>query len=409
MNKNYSPYDFFMHVPSDLLRRYFDTHKVLAGVEFSNGDSKTIDALYHAWLELDDVTRVKLEAQFQEIHDLSTEKGVRALVDAAEFEEDLLKTFETENLLSFEARVFWAFLERNQYWAGALSFNHADSLLTFWKKRSELGNPIVKTDKNTIGEFEKTLVTYFQGKHGMGKHCKVVHLKRVSEGRQLEYFFAYPEDHARSSAEYDNTSTMSNHTRRKAFEVIFLYCPTEDALDVWCTRGAVMAKELMKIFASVVLGVELKNQKKDKVEFELTPFKSSDVALIFEPQSGVESIYVNKLRLTVMGSKDRIVLESDPSQDPQAVYKLFEKIKTSVSGHLMNVTQVGFTATFAPPQTGKQQTRKFSVSYPDSCSLKHTGNDAILRQVLIDSGIQPKPIVAVASTKKTTKKVSHDK
>ena len=47
--------------------------------------------------------------------------------------------------------------------------------------------------------------------------------------------------------------------------------------------------------------------------------------LKFDAQSGVESIRVNKLRLTLAGSKERITIEANTSRNPNAVYDLFEK------------------------------------------------------------------------------------
>ena len=56
----------------------------------------------------------------------------------------------------------------------------------------------------------------------------------------------------------------------------------------------------------------------------------------------------------------------------------------------MVVTQVGIVVTFAASATRKKpQTRTFDISWPNSCSLKHDGNDKIIRQMLVDSGLEP--------------------
>ena len=391
MNKNYSPQDFFACMPKVFLKAYFDNHHVMQDIDFENKDDDFIKKILASWAVLDETQRNDMETHFQEIHALSNEKGMNALIDEALFHGEALNdTFEENELVGFEARAFWSFLNREALWKNALSLNYADNL-THWKKRSELGDYPAKVDEPSVQRFTIALGEYFGSDLYMGKNCQVECLKRVIDGKNYDYFFAYPEDYARVYRNWESGKTK-NHVQRKVLEVIFVYCREQQSLDVWCQFRSEVVKALQKIFANEILGIELPKPVRVKKEYELDAFKQSMPNLIYVPQTGIESIRVNKLRITMSHSKDKITLEANTHDDPQAVYKLFEKLKNSVSGDVMNITQVGLVAQFAPAENGKPQTRKFSMSYPDSCSLKHTGQDAILRQMLIDSGIQPKPV-----------------
>jgi len=99
---------------------------------------------------------------------------------------------------------------------------------------------------------------------------------------------------------------------------------------------------------------------------------------------------VKKLRLTPFGRKQRITLEADPGWDHMAVYDLLDRVTESIPRSQFNVTQVGLTVTFAPnPPSRKVRTRSFTITWPNSCSLKHDERGLIIRKMLADSGLEP--------------------
>ena len=403
-SKNYQPKDFFRRAPHDLLVQYFARHEVLAEIEFAEKSDEQIEALFKAFQALDERLHSKMEADFQEIHNLSTEGGGKALMDEADFHgDDLVELFAQNAVEGFEAQAFWVFLNKHNCWQAARAFNRADTLFTSWEKLSGLGNHAVKVDKTSIAAFESELGAFFNEK-GMGKRCKVDNFHRVDNGKELEYFFTYPEDFARNDLEW--TNELKLNPRRAALEVIFVYCQADGELDIWCKQTKAVKKVLQKIFANVTLGIELPKPAKEKTEYELGSFKTPNIPLKFDAKSGVESIRVNKLRLTLAGSKERITIEANTSRNPNAVYDLFEKLKTRLPEQDLNVTLVGLLATFDEVVGNKQKTKKFSLTFPNGCSLKHTQDEAILRQILVDSGVQPKPVMKPVKPKKS--EVRHD-
>ena len=106
------------------------------------------------------------------------------------------------------------------------------------------------------------------------------------------------------------------------------------------------------------------------------------------------------------GTKEKITIEANNSRNPNAVYDLYDKLKARLPEQDLNVTHVGLLATFDEVVGNKQKTKQFSLTFPNGCSLKHTQDEAILRQILVDSGVQPKPVMKSTKTKKI--EVKHD-
>ena len=107
--------------------------------------------------------------------------------------------------------------------------------------------------------------------------------------------------------------------------------------------------------------------------------------------SGITDVAVKKLRLTVYGTKEHIVLDADPTYKKHAIFDLLDKVAKGIPLTQMAVTQVGIKVTFAHnPTSRKPGTRSFDIGWPNSCSLKHDGRDLIIRKMLADFGIEPR-------------------
>jgi hypothetical protein len=118
-------------------------------------------------------------------------------------------------------------------------------------------------------------------------------------------------------------------------------------------------------------------------------FSARQFQFVYGPESGVADVAVKKLRLTVYGKKERILLEVDPTYNKHVVFDLLDKVAKGIPLTQMAVTQVGIKVTFAHnPTSRKPGTRVFDINWPNSCSLKHDGRDLIIRKLLADSGIE---------------------
>lgn len=144
---------------------------------------------------------------------------------------------------------------------------------------------------------------------------------------------------------------------------------------------------------------QLPPDPKDERVYNLSPLLHKNFDFTYSVGSGIESVTVKKLRLPSRENKgDRITLEADASQNPDAVYVLLDKVGKSVPLHLYNVTQVELAASVVVDNDKPAKSVTIRITHPNSCSLKHDELDLKLRDMLEASGIEPKEPAAEVET-----------
>jgi len=333
-----------------------------------------------------------MDVEFWEIFEMSCEKGFQAIIDEASWHmrtspDDLTSFIEMlSGLSNHYERAMITFLDYNTFWRGATLFYHADTL-SYWRKRKNLMNRPAAVDDVSIQELAALIRNYFHHIDGRGKNCVVEPFRRG----ELDYFFAYPEDYSQQSIEWVN-GEFDRRPHNPAFEVIYVYSQKEGSLDL-NFRGARKAVEpLQGMFATAILKLdELPPDPKDERIYNLAPLLRKSFNFVYNIGSGIEEVAVRKLRLSSRVKKgDRITLEADSSNNRDAVYALLDQIGESVPLKLYNLTQVELAA-WVETDTDKRAKRvTFSITYPNSCSLKYDEIGMKLRDMLAASGIEPK-------------------
>jgi len=384
MARHYSPRSFFRHAPNAMLMKYFAKQRVLTEHDFSKVSETKIEPIYQAWLLLPDAQRGEMERDFKEIDALACEGGVKAIMDEAEWHDENLADILGE-LEDLHEKAFWVFLERPQYWPAASAFCRADAhAASQWNECRTVNHAPARVDGASIRGLEKILSHHFFNKEGRGKNCTVEPYRRG----KLDYFFAYPEDYVSANIEYEGAK-FKRTTRHPAFEIIFVYSQEEGKISLYMKGSRDTKKEVRALFADTILGLELGEFVEDDRVYELASLQDSNPPFQFSPDSGIQSVAIKKFRLAINGTKERITLEVDPEHNLNAIYELRDKLCKTIPASQMTITQVGILVTFVPdPGTGKKNTRSFDVNWPNSCSLKHDGKDAIIRKMLIASGIE---------------------
>lgn len=387
MSRHYSTRDFFRSMPNALLARYFAARGVLEDFDFAAMKETKIEPLFEAWMTVPEALRVKIEVDLREICDMSNAKGVKAIIDEAEFHLD----GEGEHadfvallmgLPGHHERAMTAFLDYPSLWKGATRLYHADTL-SYWRKRKNLPKRKASVEPANIEALSAGIKRYYQATDGRAKHCRVEPYRRG----ELEYFFAFPEDYAQNAPEWEGDE-LALQSRHPPFEIIFVWDAKDGRLDLYLSGDKKAVEPLQAIFAEAILGCEeLPEDPADNRVYDLFPLRRKDFAFTWESASGIESVRVNKLRLAL--NKDRkLTLEANPKNDPQAVYKLLEKL--ALPSHEYFISQVGMTASVKLGPTAPARTVTFQVSYPNSCSLKYDEVGLKLRAMLEASGIEPK-------------------
>lgn len=388
MARQYQPRKFFRQTPNYLLEQYFKNKDVLDGVNFKDLTETKIEPIYKAWLELPEKTKAAIEGDFREIDFMATEGGTIAIIDEAIWHGEKLGPV-LSGMKGDSERALWTFLNRPRYWNQAVQFCQADNIpQSRWRKRKNIPRKPAGVEPNDIEQLEKAISKYFHFKQGRGKNCRVECYRR----KDLDYFFAYPEDYAQASIEWINND-FKRRPHHPAFEVIFVYSQSAGTLDIFF-RGPIkpVVPELQKIFGEMILKVIFGQDEKDNRVYDLNPLMTKDFQFNFDRTDGVEDVLVKKLRLSYKYRKnEKIILEADPTNNRDAVYDLLEKVQgRDMRIDNYNITQVGLKALFYPePGKTRGKTRTFDVSFPNSCSLKQDGRDLIIRKMLVSSGIEP--------------------
>lgn len=392
MARHYSTRDFFRQMPNSLLARYFHARGLFGELDFAGMKETQPEALFTTWLDLPDGQRNAMDAEFQDIFAMSCEKGVRAIIDEAEWhlaaDADARTAF-VETLAALPnhyERAMATFLDRNLFWKGATRFYHADTL-PYWRKRKNLPHRPAAVDDTSLRELARLIRDYFHHTEGRGKNCVVEPFRRGD----LDYFFAYPEDYSQQSIEWVN-GQFDRRPHNPAFEVIYVYSQQDGSLDL-NFRGSYKAIEpLQGMFSTAILKLpELPPDPKDGRIYDLNPLRQKRFQFVFDPSSGIQNVAVKKLRLSSkVKAGDRITLEGATTSDPAAVYELLDQIDRSLPMHLYNVTHVELAVSIAVDGDKPPKAVTVRITHPNSCSLKYDALDLKLRDMLHASGIEPK-------------------
>jgi hypothetical protein len=384
--------DFFRQMPNCLLARYFQGRGLFGDLDFAAIKETQPDELFAAWLKLPDTQRNEMDAEFQDIFELSCEKGFRAIIDEAEWHLSAEAQARTEfieklaTLANHYERAMITFLDHNSFWKGATLFYHADTL-PHWRKRKNLPNQPVALDMASRQELADLIRNYFHRTEGRGKNC-VVELFRRGE---RDYFFAYPEDYSQQSVEWVD-GQFARRPHNPAFEVIYVYSQREGSLDLNFRGSRKAVEPLQGMFATAILKLpELPPDPKDERVYDLAALRQKSFNFVFDVDRGIQSVLVRKLRLSSKVKKgDRITVEADSAGKPDAVYDLLDRIGKSVPLHLYNVTQVELSASVRTHADKPPKAVTIRITHPNSCSLKYDELDLKLRDMLEASGIEPK-------------------
>ena len=394
MVQHYSTADFFRRTPNALLDRYFAARGLFADLNVEKMKETKVAVLFEAWLKLPDDMRNAMEAEFCEIHTLSNAKGFQAIIDEASWhlqrEQDDLDAFveKLSALPNHYHRAMTTFLDYPGYWKGATRFSHADGL-SYWRKRKNMGHNAAAVHDAERTRLAKEIRTYFHLTEGRGNHCLVEAFRRDDH----DYFFAYPEDHSQQSVEWVG-GEFNNRPHNPAFEVVFVYSQSEGSLDLNYRGSRKAIEPLQAMFAAEILKLdELPPDPKDERVYDLHQLAQPDFNFTYEPESGIQRIGIKKMQLTSRVKKgDRVTLEADANNNPDGVYELMTSIGKSLDLRLYDITQVEVSASIIEDADKPPKRVTFTITHPNTCSLKYDERGLKLRAMLEASGLEPKEL-----------------
>lgn len=400
MAKHYSIKSFFRDMPAALLARYFHKQGHFQDFDFSAMSTAKSDELFGAWLSLAEGERKQMEGEFQEIFALSRDAAMPAIIHEAAWQMREKPGAHAAFVEMFSAlpshfeRAMVAFLDYYDCWKGALQFRHADTL-PYWRKRKGFPHKSAAVDTASVHELAGLIRNLFHRTEGRGDHCHIDCLRR----NDLDYYFAYPEDYSKQSIEWVD-DTFAPRPHNPAFEIVYIWSEKEGWLDLNFRGDYKRIEPLQSMFAQAILKLpELPPDPKDARTYDLNVLRQREFGFSYEVGDGIENVAVKMLRLSSkVKAGDRITVEANADDNPDAVYELLAKIGQSVPLHLYNVTQVELTASVVMKASSKAKKIPIRITHPNSCSLKYDELGDKLRDMLTASGIEPKEPAQGADT-----------
>jgi len=380
MSRQYSPKAFMIEAPNRLLKEYYEGHALGEGIPWQHLSETDMGFVFKAYENAPEVVRRQMDNDFRDIHNLADEGGIKTLIEVGQsqfHDTDFISVFDGAE--GHVERAFIAFLKYPEAFEEASYFHYADTV-GHWRKRPRLPRMLSQPDDESRARLSKALSDYYRQKEGRGHGCDIEYHKRG----ERHYWFARPEDYAVSALIYDEQHVLSKQTQRPAFEVIFVYSESERSLDIRANGPKETLLDLQTLWGRSILECELGDPPADSIVYELDALRSRDFQFVIEPNDGVSEVRLRRLKLTVIGSDQRITLEAPARRDPKEVYDLLERVLKGldVSDDLLRVVSAGIRLVF--PGTGKRREEKltFSVSHPNSCSLRCEPKHDIAKNLL---------------------------
>ena len=394
MSRHYSTRSFFRQVPGGLLARYFRGRGLFGELDVARMSETGPEALLAAWGQLPEHRRRELEAEFRQVFEMSSEKGIRTLLDEARLcwpeGSRELETF--IGTLSSQPghfhRAMAALLDHRECWTRAARHYHPQGTAC-WRKRKHLGHRPAATDAASLEHLADLIRTYFHRSEGRGNHCLVESFHLGG----LDYFHAYPEDYSRQEIEWvDGTLGLRPH--RPAFEVVFVYSQREGSLDLSCPGPYRVVEPLQEMFAKAILKLDrLPDRPTDTRVYNLDPLLRRGFEFVYGPGSDIEAVAVRNLRLSPRaGEGNTISAEAESSSRPEALHDLLDSGGGPIPFESCNVTRAELVARVASGDEEPAGTVRILLAGPASCSLDYGERGRKLRAMLENSGLEPRGI-----------------
>jgi hypothetical protein len=374
MGRQYAPKIFLRQVPNHLLHAFFAQRHALSEIPWQLLDEKKIEVVYDAWQALPAPQRLEIDREFQAVHEMACEGGVQALIaEGAVHSLDLAAALERHE--GFYNKAMWAYLYHPPIFAVASLFVSADDLPTrYWLKLKGLSRKAPETSPAATRALEEGLSEYYRTTQGRGHRCTV---ETYLRGGRQQYYFAYPDDYADTFIGHDEQGSFVKRPQKRAFEVVFVYDRQAGTLDLHAKGDRGVKARLLYIFCTAILRDDPPPEQPGDHPYELNGLLSRDFPFATDPEDGIESVHVLKLRLSLGNTKRRVTLEADPNAGPQDIFDMmtdYLNAKTLASS-AVNVTQAEFRLHFVPKGYARQKPLTFSVSFPNASNLKSLSED----------------------------------
>lgn len=387
MAQHYTLTSFLRQASNQLLADYFQAKGIDLGVNLKSLKHRKIEPVAAAIEALPDDAQADVNRDFQNVVTLADAGGWHQIVHEAQYQGvNVAAGWGAQK--SVLDRTFWTFLNFPIVFEGATQFAVPYLAGRYWKRGLPVHGALVGDPGCKVGDLESALSTYFRREEGRGKSCKVEYHHRGA----IHQFHAFPEDFPAAPLAWSKIG-LEPHPYRPAFEVVFVFHQDQGTLDLYFQGRRQTIERLWQIFASTVLGID-NLTKPDKPSYALHQLKLGKLDFVRPPDSPIIDVRIRKLVFEIIGHPaTKVTVETDVRNDRNAIHDAVRRTFASeptATGHFMlsqsRVISVGVRALIDSRDGKRPRVHNFDLS-EKSCSLKYEGADLLLRQMLIDSGI----------------------
>lgn len=376
---------FFKGLSENMLELFLKRKGLELDIETLKGEDEQ-----QYWEEsVDEDKRNECRLDCGEIANLCSENGPTFIVEAIsnsslskEDKESIEQSLET--LEAIQDKAAWLYLNHRDLLDKAGKFCFVDEIRdTAWKRRKGFDARTPSTDNESLKLFSKELSVYFHDKKKKGRHCVTEFLKR--DGTYL--FFAHQEDTAVRENQFD-ADRMAPVTRKPEYLVVFSFTPREGLLEVWGERLGQSVVTLYKIFAQTLLDLEKLPPENPESNYDLQKVMTQRLQFNLIRARNLRSLVLTEIQLVnIEDSRRYISIKSN--RDESALYEEFDRrVPREIRGQYV-VDALRFKAVFEAKKINGRS-RRFSLKFPNECTLGLDNDAEELKRVLVDSGLEYK-------------------
>lgn len=361
-----------------LLQRLFAAHGLLLEFPWNQLNNGNRIYLFEQWEKIEEDKRRLIEIILQDVNELADEHGQRMLIDELSWRyPHRLDQF--QQYKSLRDKALWVFLEAKPAFDDAAVFARAEALRNGQFANRWLGLPTqhIQVTDHVLENLQEALRSYYWTKELRGTACRVHHYKR---GNDAEFFFAYLPDWPDKRLIFDDKGNLTSREEAYAFAIVFIYIPSDGALELIAKGGKAVHLALRKAFCNAVLGIEVADEEPVRPSYQLDHLIDPSFVFATEPQDRIATVRLRRIRLRPTVSNPSVeYLElklPDTASHTQIINTVHQQLNAlGIVREQVKVVQVGIQIQFLSDgqRAGKKMT--FHISYPNSCDLKSKPDD----------------------------------
>lgn len=374
---------FFKGLSENMLELFLKSK----GLELDIGTLKSGEGQQYWEDSVDEDKRNECRLDCGEIAALSSENGLTFIAEAIEFSslskekkeavEQSIEEFET-----FQDKAVWMYVNHKELLDRAGKFCFIDEIRdTAWKRRKGFDVRKPSTDKDSLEFFSRCIADHFHKKLKKGRHCVTEFIKRAD----TYLYFAHQEDTAVRENQF-NKDQMAPVTRKPEYLLVFAFSPQKGMLEIWGGRLGRSVTTLYSIFAKTLLNLEKLPPESADANYDLQKVMTQRVQFTLTRAPTLRSLSLTEIQLVnIEDSRRYISIKSVRNED--ALYEEFEeRVPREVRTQYV-VDALRFKAVFDSPKINGRS-KRFSLKFPNECTLGLDNDAEELKKVLADSGME---------------------